>query len=80
MGSSLKFCLVAEGKADFYPRLVPTMEWDTAAAQCILETAGGYLVDLSGRRLLYNKDDLRNPSVLAYGDDSMDWRALLEED
>ena len=80
MGSSLKFCLVAEGAADFYPRLVPTMEWDTAAAQCILETAGGYLVDLSGRRLLYNKDDLRNPSVLAYGDDSMDWRALLEED
>jgi 3'(2'), 5'-bisphosphate nucleotidase len=80
MGSSLKFCLVAEGRADFYPRLVPTMEWDTAAAQCILETAGGYLVDLSGRRLLYNKDDLRNPSVLAYGDDSMDWRALLEDD
>ena len=78
MGSSLKFCLVAEGKADFYPRLVPTMEWDTAAAQCVLETAGGYLVGLDGRRLSYNKDDLRNPPVLAYGDDSMDWGALLE--
>jgi 3'(2'), 5'-bisphosphate nucleotidase len=80
MGSSLKFCLVAEGKADFYPRLVPTMEWDTAAAQCVLEAAGGYLVDLDGRRLSYNKDDLRNPSVLAYGDDSIDWVALLGED
>ncbi len=80
MGSSLKFCLVAEGKADFYPRLVPTMEWDTAAAQCVLEAAGGYLVDLAGRRLSYNKDDLRNPSLLAYGDDSMDWGTLLEED
>ena len=80
MGSSLKFCLVAEGKADFYPRLVPTMEWDTAAAQCVLEAAGGYLVDLAGRRLSYNKDDLRNPSLLAYGDDSMDWATLLEED
>ena len=80
MGSSLKFCLVAEGKADFYPRLVPTMEWDTAAAQCVLEAAGGYLVGLEGRRLSYNKDDLRNPPILAYGDDSMDWGALLEGD
>lgn len=79
MGSSLKFCLIAEGKADFYPRLVPTMEWDTAAAQCVLEAAGGYLVSLDGRRLSYNKDDLRNPSVLAYGDDSIDWLNLLEE-
>ena len=80
MGSSLKFCLVAEGKADFYPRLVPTMEWDTAAAQCVLEAAGGYLVDLEGRRLSYTKDALRNPSVLAYGDDSIDWIDLLGED
>ena len=56
------------------------MEWDTAAAQCVLEAAGGYLVDLEGRRLSYNKDDLRNPSVLAYGDDSIDWIDLLGED
>ena len=73
MGSSLKFCLVAEGAADFYPRLVPTFEWDTAAAQCILETAGGGIVDLRGERLTYNKDDLRNPSLLSFGDRSVDW-------
>ena len=66
MGSSLKFCLVAEGSADIYPRLSPTMEWDTAAAQCIVEEAGGKVVDLSGNRLQYNKDDLRNPDFLAF--------------
>jgi len=73
MGSSLKFCLVAQGEADFYPRVVPTMEWDTAAAQCILEAAGGQLTDLAGRRLLYNRDDLRNPSLMAFGDPKIDW-------
>jgi 3'(2'), 5'-bisphosphate nucleotidase len=73
MGSSLKFCLVAEGAADFYPRLAPTCEWDTAAAQCILETAGGGVVDLSGSRLAYNKDDLLNPSLLSFGDPTVDW-------
>jgi len=73
MGSSLKFCLLAEGAADFYPRLAPTCEWDTGAAQCILETAGGGIVDISGERLLYNKDDLLNPSILSFGDPSVDW-------
>jgi len=73
MGSSLKFCLVAEGQADFYPRVVPTMEWDTAAAQCIVEAAGGKVTDLEGRRLEYNKDDLRNPSLMAFGDQEIDW-------
>lgn len=64
MGSSLKFCLVAEGAADLYPRLGPTMEWDTAAAQCIVEEAGGKVVDLSGERLKYNKPDLHNPEFI----------------
>jgi len=73
MGSSLKFCLVAQGEADFYPRVVPTMEWDTAAAQCIVEAAGGQVTDLEGRRLLYNRDDLRNPSLMAFGDPNVDW-------
>jgi 3'(2'), 5'-bisphosphate nucleotidase len=77
MGSSLKFCLVAEGRADFYPRVVPTMEWDTAAAQCILEAAGGRVTDLEGRGLVYNKEDLRNPSLLAFGDDRVDWPKLF---
>jgi 3'(2'), 5'-bisphosphate nucleotidase len=77
MGSSLKFCLVAEGKADFYPRVVPTMQWDTAAAQCIVEAAGGQVTDLSGTRLDYPKDRLRNPSILAFGDTSIDWASFF---
>lgn len=78
MGSSLKFCLIAEGRADFYPRLQPTCEWDTGAAQCVLEAAGGAVTDLEGRRFAYNKEQLTNPSFLAFGDARQDWRALLE--
>jgi len=63
-GSSLKFCLVAEGAAHLYPRLTPTMEWDTAAGQCVVEVAGGSVTDLSGNRLQYNKPTLTNPSFL----------------
>jgi 3'(2'), 5'-bisphosphate nucleotidase len=67
-GSSLKFCLVAEGAADLYPRLGTTMEWDTAAGQLIVEEAGGRVVDASeGRALRYNKADLRNPHFIATG-------------
>jgi 3'(2'), 5'-bisphosphate nucleotidase len=78
LGSSLKFCLVAEGRADFYPRLQPTCEWDTGAAQCVLEAAGGAVTDTEGRPLAYNKEQLLNPSFLAFGDPRQDWRALLE--
>jgi 3'(2'), 5'-bisphosphate nucleotidase len=60
-GSALKFCLVAEGAADLYPRLGPTMEWDTAAAQCIVEQAGGQVTTLENAPLLYNKENLLNP-------------------
>ncbi|MDC0711232.1 3'(2'),5'-bisphosphate nucleotidase CysQ [Stigmatella sp. ncwal1] len=77
LGSSLKFCLIAEGQADFYPRFQPTSEWDTAAAQCVLEVAGGGVTDLEGRRLAYNKPEILNPSFLAFGDPLHDWRALL---
>lgn len=62
MGSSLKICMVAEGKAHLYPRLGPTMEWDTAAAHAIVLEAGGTVCDrISGRELQYNKPDLHNP-------------------
>ena len=64
MGSSLKLCLVADGTADLYPRLGPTMEWDTAAAQCVVEEAGGFVTDTSGKRLLYNKEDLHNSDFI----------------
>ena len=67
-GSSLKFCRVAEGRADIYPRLAPTCEWDTAAAQAILEGAGGVVLDLQGRPLRYGKPDVRNPSFIATRD------------
>ncbi len=78
MGSSLKFCLVAEGLADFYPRVVPTMQWDTAAAQAILEAAGGQLTDMAGTRLAYRKERLRNPSTMAFGDPRIDWPAFFQ--
>lgn len=64
-GSSLKFCLLAEGKADVYPRYGPTSEWDTAAGQCILECAGGVVLDKNGAPLRYNtKDSVINPSFV----------------
>lgn len=67
MGSSLKLCMVAEGSADIYPRAGPTMEWDTAAAQCILEQAGGSVSCSDGRPLHYNKAVLCNPDFVAQG-------------
>jgi 3'(2'), 5'-bisphosphate nucleotidase len=78
MGSALKFCLVAEGSADFYPRLGPTSEWDTAAAQAVLEVAGGAVTMLDGLPLRYNRrDTLLNPSFIAYGDASRHWTGLF---
>jgi len=67
-GSSLKFCRVAEGLADVYPRLAPTCEWDTAAAQAVLEGAGGYVLDLQGQALRYGKPNVLNPSFVATRD------------
>ena len=73
MGSSLKMCLVAEGKADIYPRLGPTSEWDTGAAHCVVEAAGGQMLQLTGEPLGYNKTNILNPWFLACGDPSIDW-------
>ncbi len=64
-GSSLKFCRIAEGSADIYPRLAPTCEWDTAAAQAILEAAGGFVLDLNNKSLRYGKSNVINPSFIA---------------
>ena len=74
MGSSLKFCLVAEGLADLYPRFGLTSEWDTAAAQCIVEQAGGRVVTLDNQALTYNaKESLLNPFFMVYGDSNREW-------
>lgn len=66
-GSAYKFARVAEGAADFYPRLGKTMEWDTAAGQCILEAAGGCVTTLDGQKLYYGKSGYLNPGFLAWG-------------
>jgi 3'(2'), 5'-bisphosphate nucleotidase len=77
MGSSLKFCLVAEGKADIYPRFVPTMEWDTAAADCILQCAGGAVLTLDGAPLQYQKPGLKNDAIISIGDAHLQWKKFL---
>ncbi|HEX5952136.1 MAG TPA: 3'(2'),5'-bisphosphate nucleotidase CysQ [Rhodanobacteraceae bacterium] len=78
VGSSIKFCMIARADADLYLRLGPTSEWDTAAAQCVLEQAGGAVLDLEGEPLRYNtKDSLLNPEFLALGDRSVQWLARL---
>lgn len=79
MGSSLKSCLVAEGEADVYPRLGPTSEWDTAAAQCIVEEAGGQIRQIDMSPMRYNtKDSLLNPEFFVFGDDSINWSEFLD--
>jgi 3'(2'), 5'-bisphosphate nucleotidase len=81
IGSSLKICLVADGSADIYPRLGPTCEWDTAAAQAVLESAGGCMIDVAGRPLRYNsKEDLINPHFLAFGDRERAWLAAIRNE
>ncbi|MDH3659892.1 MAG: 3'(2'),5'-bisphosphate nucleotidase CysQ, partial [Alphaproteobacteria bacterium] len=64
-GSSLKFCLVAEGKADIYPRFGPTMEWDVAAGHAVLLAAGGHVTTLDGAPFRYRKPDFRNSGFIA---------------
>ncbi|MFN4310168.1 MAG: 3'(2'),5'-bisphosphate nucleotidase CysQ [Ferrovibrio sp.] len=67
VGSSLKFCRIAEGTADLYPRFASISEWDTAAGQAVLEAAGGAVVTWQGERLRYGKPGFRNPGYLARG-------------
>ncbi|PWB32550.1 3'(2'),5'-bisphosphate nucleotidase [Pseudomonas sp. SDI] len=77
IGSSLKFCLLAEGAADCYPRLAPTSQWDTAAAQGVLEGAGGEVLGLDGQRFVYPpRESLRNPFFLGLPATAA-WRAAL---
>jgi 3'(2'), 5'-bisphosphate nucleotidase len=74
MGSSLKLCLVAEGAADVYPRLGPTSLWDTAAAQAVVEQAGGAVIQLDGAPLSYaNTAHILNPFFVVHGKSSQDW-------
>ena len=66
-GSSLKFCLVAAGEADMYPRMSPTSEWDTAAGHAVLLAAGGQMTQIDGSPFVYGKDDILNPHFIAQG-------------
>lgn len=80
LGSSLKFCRLAEGGMDVYPRFGPTSEWDTAAGQAILEAAGGCVLDPEGRPLRYNqRDTVLNGSFIALGDPSLPWRQWIDQ-
>jgi 3'(2'), 5'-bisphosphate nucleotidase len=80
VGSALKFGLLAQGSGDLYVRRGPTSEWDTAAGQAVVLEAGGCVVDLTGAPLRYNtRENLINPSFLAYADRSRDWPALLSQ-
>ena len=80
LGSSLKFCLIARGAADVYLRRGPTSEWDTAAAQCVLEEAGGAVLDLHGQPFRYNRgESLLNPEFIAVGDSGIDWTRKLRD-
>ena len=80
IGSSLKLCLVAEGRADFYPRLAPTSEWDTAAGQAIVEAAGGIVTDTNLKPLRYNqKENIQNPSFYVLSDPNWEWSKYLGE-
>ena len=76
-GSSLKFCLVADGTAHLYPRFGPTMEWDVAAADAIVREAGGAVTDLAGHALRYNKPDLHNPWFVVAGRPAPPWHDHL---
>jgi 3'(2'), 5'-bisphosphate nucleotidase len=78
-GSALKMCLVAEGEAHVYPRLGPTMEWDVAAAQCVVEQAGGQLVTLDGSPMSFNRPELVNQPFLACYGDAPRWLGLLAQ-
>ena len=79
MGSSLKICMLADGTADWYPRLALTSEWDTAAAQAVLEAAGGVIYDDEFNRLECNrKDSMLNPFFHAVADGNYDWKGLVE--
>ena len=78
IGSALKFCLVAEGIVDIYPRFGPTSEWDTAAAQCIVEEAGGMVTDTEFNPLRYNTgESVLNPDFLVIADKTFNWRPYL---
>jgi 3'(2'), 5'-bisphosphate nucleotidase len=79
IGSSIKSCKVAEGSADIYPRFGPTWEWDTAAAQCIVEQAGGKITNLEFKALRYNKPSLLNPPFLVCGDPDYDWEKYIDQ-
>ena len=79
MGSSLKLCLVADGSAHLYPRLGPTMEWDTAAAHAVVTAAGGQVETATGEPLRYNRENLLNPHFIVSGSTMWDWRSALRK-
>lgn len=79
VGSSVKFCRIAEGSADFYPRLSPTQEWDTAAGDAIVRAAGGRVLQSTGEPLRYNKEALLNPDFVVMGATEVPWQEAWQK-
>ncbi len=80
VSSSIKFCRLAEGTADVLAGFGATSEWDTAAAHCVVECAGGKVLDLTGKPMVYNKPNKTNPAFLAFGDNNVNWCDFVPED
>jgi 3'(2'), 5'-bisphosphate nucleotidase len=77
VGSSLKLCILAEGRADLYPRLGPTSEWDIGAAHAVLHASGGGVWNINGEALAYNKENVLNPEFVAVADRAYPWKEVL---
>ena len=77
VGSALKFSLIAEGKADIFPRTTSTYEWDSAAGQAIIEGAGGKVTQMNNDEMIYGREDKRNPNFIAFGESN--WIKFLKE-
>ena len=77
LGSAIKFTLIAEGKADIFPRTSPTYEWDSAAGEAIVQGSGGFVKQMNNKDMIYGRDDKKNPNFIAFG--RPNWTSFLKE-
>ena len=77
VGSAIKFTLIAEGKADIFPRTSPTYEWDSAAGEAIIQGSGGFVTQMNNKNMIYGREDKKNPNFIAFG--RSNWIKFLKE-
>jgi len=77
VGSAIKFTLIAEGKADIFPRTSPTYEWDSAAGEAIIQGSGGYVTQMNDKNMVYGREDKKNPNFIAFG--KKNWKKFIKE-